>query len=156
MLDKLRKQVAVEFEQLSKLIDVHRPLIDKCENASPTDIEISALAAMLHSFYTGIENIFKRVCVEIGGTLPAGASWHRDLLDSISEPNGFRTAVISRDLCRRLEEYLKFRHFFRQAYSFQFEWEKLSSLVLGCASTLNTLEEEVRAFLERGEEDPKS
>lgn len=95
MLDKLRKQVAVEFEQLSKLIEVHRPLIDKCENAAPTDIELSALAAMLHSFYTGIENIFKRVCVELGGTLPEGASWNR-------------------------------------------------------------LEEEVRAFLERGEQNPKS
>jgi hypothetical protein len=155
-LDKLRKQVAVEFEQLTRLVEVHRPLIDKCENAAPSDIELSALAAMLHPFYTGVENVFKRVCVELGETLPTGASWHRDLLDSISEPNNVRTAVISRDLCRRLEEYLKFRHFFRQAYSFQFEWEKLSSLVLGCSITLNRLEQEVRAFLERGAQDPKS
>ena len=55
MLDKLRKQVAVEFEQLDKLIVVHCPLLDKCEKAAPTDIELSALAAMMHSFYTGIE-----------------------------------------------------------------------------------------------------
>lgn len=111
MLDKLRKQVAVEFEQLSKLIEAHRPLIDAVENTPPTDIELSALAAMLHSFYGGIENIFKRSSIELGGTLPAGASWHRDLLDSMSEPTAVRSAVISRDLCRRLEEYLKFRHF---------------------------------------------
>lgn len=151
MLDKLRKQVAVEFEQLDNLIEVHRPLLDKCEKAAPTDIELSALAAMMHSFYTGIENIFKRVAVELGGDVPRGASWHRDLLDSMSEPSGLRTALFSTELRRRLEEYLKFRHFFRQAYSFQFEWEKLSSLVLACESTLRKLEEEVNLFFGRVE-----
>jgi hypothetical protein len=149
VLDKLRKQVAVEFEQLDKLIEVHRPLLDKCKNAAPTDIELSALAAMMHSFYTGIENIFKRVTVEMDGGLPTGASWHRDLLDSMSEPSDVRGAVLSTELRHRLEEYLKFRHFFRQAYSFQFEWEKLSSLALGCESTLRRLEEQMHTFFGR-------
>jgi hypothetical protein len=123
VLDKLRKQVAVEFEQLDILIEVHRPLLDKCEKAAPTDIELSALAAMMHSFYTGIENIFKRVAVELDDDLPTGKSWHRELLDSMSEPSDRRSAVLSAELRHRLEEYLKFRPFFRQAYSFQFEWE---------------------------------
>jgi hypothetical protein len=148
--DKLRKQVAVELDQLNNLIEVHRPLIDKCNTMAPTEIELSALAGMLHSFYSGIENIFKRVCVELRGTLPVGASWHRDLLDLMSEPDGVRTAVISAHTRRRLEEYLKFRHFFRQAYSFQFEWEKLSTMVLGCESVLRGLEAEVVTFLQGG------
>lgn len=151
MLDRLRKQVAVEFEQLDKLIEVHRPLLDKCENAPPTDIELSALAAMMHSFYTGIENIFKRVAVELDGELPTGRSWHRELLDSMSEPTSLRSAVISAELRHRFEEYLKFRHFFRQAYSFQFEWEKLSSLVLACETTLHRLEDEMSTFFGRVE-----
>lgn len=151
MLDKLRKQVAVEFEQLDKLIIVHRPLLDKCEKAAPTDIELSALAAMMHSFYTGIENILKRVAVELDGYLPTGRSWHRELLDSMSEPSNLRSHVLSAGLRHRLEEYLKFRHFFRQAYSFQFEWEKLSSLVLGCETTLRRLELEMNTFLGRVE-----
>jgi hypothetical protein len=149
--DKLRKQVAVELEKLRELIAVHRPLLDKCENASPTAIELSALAAMLHSFYTGIENIFKRACVELGGTLPASAAWHRELLDSMSEPNKLRSNVISKDMGRRLEEYLKFRHVFRQAYSFQLQWEKLSPLVFGCEDTLSSLDEELTLFLRIGD-----
>lgn len=151
MWDKLRKQVAVEFEQLEELIEVHRPLLDKCGKTLPTAIELSALAAMLHSFYTGIENIFKRACVELGGTLPASPAWHRELLDSMSKPNDLRDAVISLNLGRRLEEYLKFRHVFRQAYSFQLQWEKLSALVFGCEDVLGSFEEEVNKFLKTGD-----
>lgn len=151
MWDRLSKQLAVELEQLTRLIEVHRPLLDKCENVPPTEIELSALAAMLHSFYTGIENIFKRACVELGGTLPAGAAWHRELLDSMSEPNEFRGNLISKDMGRRLEEYLKFRHVFRQAYSFQLQWEKLSALVLGCEDTLRSLDEELSLFVRMGD-----
>lgn len=92
---KLRKQFDVEREQLRHLLDVHGSLLDKCVIEEPTDIELSALATMLHSFYTGIENIFKRIAVEIDGAPPGGDTWHRDLLNSMAVPAGKRDAVIS-------------------------------------------------------------
>ena len=55
--------------------------------------------------------------------------------------------MISKDMGRRLEEYLKFRHVFRQAYSFQLQWEKLSPLVFDCEVTLGSLDEELSSFL---------
>jgi hypothetical protein len=57
-----------------------QPLLSKCRETVPTDIELSALAAVLHSFYTGVENIFKRLAVEVDGQPPQGEAWHRDLL----------------------------------------------------------------------------
>jgi hypothetical protein len=145
--DKLRKQVAVEVEQLNYLIEVHRPLLTKCTGTTPNDIELSALAAMLHSFYTGIENIFKRVAVELDSAPPRGESWHRELLDAMIRPNAARPAVLSTPLRDRLREYLEFRHVFRQAYSFQLRWDKMSPLVLGCEETLRQLEAELDVFL---------
>jgi hypothetical protein len=65
--DKLRKQIAVERQQLHRLLATHRPILEKCAARPPSEIELSALAAMLHSFYNGTENIFKRIAEEIDG-----------------------------------------------------------------------------------------
>lgn len=72
MSDKLRKQIEVERQQLARLIEVHQPLIYECASRPPTDIELSALAFFLETFYSGIENIFKRIAVELDGSLPDG------------------------------------------------------------------------------------
>ena len=150
MWDRLHKQVAVECEQLNHLIEVHRPLLVQCASTAPNDIELSALAAMLHSFYTGVENIFKRVAVELDGALPRSEFWHRELLDAMSHPSTARPTVISTPLRDRLREYLEFRHVFRQAYSFQLRWTKMLPLVLGCEETLQQLEIELDTFLQSG------
>jgi hypothetical protein len=74
--------VGVEIEQLNHLLETHPPLLRKCLKIKPDHIELSALAAMLHAFYTGIENILKRVSVELDGNPPTGEFWHRQLLDN--------------------------------------------------------------------------
>ena len=56
--DRFRKQQTAEREQLTRLLATMRPLLSKCQETAPTDIELSALVAALHSFYTGVENIF--------------------------------------------------------------------------------------------------
>jgi ribonuclease HepT-like protein len=145
--DRLRKQIATEREQLNRLIETHRSLLDKCANDAPSEIELSAIASMLHAFYTGIENIFKRVTLQMDGALPGGMSWHRALLDAMSLQNDNRAAVISEALRERLKDYLKFRHVFRHAYSFQLQWEKMSSLTLDCENTLRMLERDLDNFL---------
>ena len=153
MLNRLRKQTAVELEQLDRLIETHRPLLDKCAHETPSNIELSALAAMLHSFYTGIENIFKRVAVELDGALPRGEFWHRELLKAMTRPRQEYGLVISASLRDRLREYLEFRHVFRQAYTFQLQWEKMASLVLDCAEVFRSLQAELGAFLHTDEQD---
>jgi len=63
--DKFRKQQATEREQLQRLLSGIHGLLARCLTTASTEIELSALAALLHSFYTGVENIFKRVAVEL-------------------------------------------------------------------------------------------
>jgi hypothetical protein len=116
---KLTKQVTVELEQLKHLLEVHRSLLTKCIAEVPDAIEVSALAAMLHSFYTGVENIFKRVTVSSDEKLPKGEMWHRQLLDAMTQLAAMRKAAISESLRQTLRAYLDFRHTFRQAYSFE-------------------------------------
>jgi hypothetical protein len=146
--DKLRKQIIVERQQLNRLIDEHRSLLESCASREPSAIELSALATFLHSFYSGIENSLKRVAVEIDGGLPSGDAWHRQLLTSMTTSTEFRPAVLSNHLYEVVSEYLAFRHFFRQTYSFHFEWSKMSDLVLNAEQTMKQFEAELDTFLD--------
>ena len=148
MWDRLAQQAEVEFEQLDHLLATHRPLIERCETTPPDDIELSALAAMLHSFYTGVENLLKRVALQVDGDIPSGEMWHRDLLDQMACETSDRPAVFSPGLRDTPRVYLDFRHVFRHAYAFDLRWEKMRDLVLECEDTLAALHEEMDAFLQ--------
>ena len=149
MWDRLRKQVAVERQQLRRLLETYRPLLDKCAVNPPDGIELSALAAMLHSFYNGVENMFKRIAEELDGQLPRSEFWHRELLDSMNRPGKARSAVISETLVESLDAYLDFRHLFRHSYTFELRWDRMKTLVLGCDEILRQLETELDSFLRR-------
>ncbi len=145
---RLRKQVTLERQQLNRLLETHQPLLRKCADSTPNEIELSALAAMLHSFYNGIENVFKRIVSEVDDNLPGGEFWNQELLDSMARATGRRDPVVPEALRIRLKEYLEFRHVFRHAYTFDLRWDRMRPLVLGCEKTLRLLEEQLDRFLQ--------
>src|ERR1039457_1164045 len=102
--DKFRRQQATEREQLQRLLSGIHQLLVKCRDTAPTEIELSALAATLHSFYTGAENIFKRVAVELDGQPVCGDAWHRELLLRMKTPAAHRPALLSEELHDTLNE----------------------------------------------------
>jgi hypothetical protein len=94
-----------------------------------------AVGAVLQSFYSGIENIFKRVALELDSGLPSGGSWHSDLLEGMGRATALRPAIISERLLNRLRGYLEFRHVFRSAYVFLLPWDRMAPLVAECEAT---------------------
>jgi hypothetical protein len=144
---RLRKQIEVEREQLRRLLETHRQLLEQCGQQTPNAIELSALGTLLHGFYTGIENVFKRIVIELDSQRPCGEAWHRRLLDSMGSPGPARPPVISPELKASLEGYLQFRHVFRQAYSFDLQWGKMATMVLDCERILTEFERELDLFL---------
>ncbi len=147
MSDNLRRYIIAERQLLNRLLDFYGALLAKCETEAPNGVEVGSLAAMLHSFYMGVENIFERVVKELGETLPTGRAWHRNLLDAMANPTASRPAVISMQMRLRLDEYLSFRHAFRHAYSFDLYWDKMAPLVLDCQEVLRLFEEELDEFI---------
>jgi hypothetical protein len=145
---KFRKQQATEREQLQRLLSGIHVLLVQCRTTAPTEIELSALAALLHSFYTGVENIFKRVAIELDGQPVRGDAWHRELLLRMKAAGvDHRPALLSEELHDTLNEYLRFRHVFRNAYSFDLDWQKMSPLVLRIEETFKKLETALDDFL---------
>jgi len=82
--DKLIKQIRVELDHYHGYCKKNQALLDKAQESELSRIEISALAAVLHSVYTGAENIFGRIYVEIYGQRAAGEAWHKNLLQAMA------------------------------------------------------------------------
>ena len=147
MWDKTRSEILFELSQLKELLGAYRQLIDKASDTPPGKVEIAALASMLHSFYNGVENVFKRIALESDGAFPTGPSWHNDLLEGMARATANRRAAISQQLQERLWDYLAFRHVFRSVYSFLLQWDRMAPLVFDCEPILQMLETELDAFL---------
>ena len=76
MLRDLQEEIELELAQLKTLVESFHPLLAKTKTSVPDTVETVVLAGFLHSFYTGTENIFKRITLHMKGDLPDGASWH--------------------------------------------------------------------------------
>ena len=141
-----RKKVELELVLLRRLLAYHGDLLKKARVAEPDRSELLALAGILHSFYTGVENISKRVAEGIDGSIPTGLRSHAELLERMARPSSQRSAVISDELRVVLGDYMDFRHMYRHAYSFQLKWRRMSGLVLHLEETLDRLDAELQAF----------
>jgi hypothetical protein len=140
-------QIKQEISNLHRLIEYSRSLNETVQTREPTQIELMALAGILHSFYMGFENIFKRIATEIDGKFNKTDSWHIDLLESMVESTDKRGPVLSSEVKRRLRFYLGFRHVFRSHYSYDLNWSKMKNLVLESEEILRLVENELNAFM---------
>ncbi len=140
------EEINNELQLLDELLQSHELLIKKVEINKPDQIEISAAATLLHSFYNGLENIFKRIANRIDEKMPSSNYWHQELLQQMTFNTEKRKAVISEDLSEKLNLYLGFRHFFRHAYAFQFNWGKMKDLILDIINVKNQFKKEIEEF----------
>lgn len=102
---------------------------------------------MLHDFYTAVEDIFEMVAQDLDGGLPSGPAWHRRLLNSMSVPvEGVRPAWISKETVAWLNDYLSFRHAFRNVYGHRLEWSRMKPLLEQLPGRYNSLKQEISAF----------
>jgi hypothetical protein len=142
-------KIKQELENLNRLLDSARPLVQKVRKQDPEYVELMALAGILHSFYMGFENIFKRIVMEIDGGFKKSDSWHIDLLENMVEPTNKRPEVLTEATKGKLRLYLVFRHVFRSNYSYDLNWSKIKNLVLESETILRLVEKEIEIFIAR-------
>lgn len=111
---------------------------------APDLFDMTILGSVLHSFYNGIENIFEIIAKNIDNNVPSGNKSHQELLHQMASENSNRNEIITEELYLKLREYATFRHFYRHAYSFQLNWEKMNPLI----DNLQTVWNEVKLNLE--------
>jgi hypothetical protein len=146
---KLAARIELNRQELSRVTEQLAPLVLKGASTDLDIVETSAVAAMLHSFYTLIEKILEAIAREIDQAVPDASQWHRDLIEQMTRPTAGRPEVISEDLAEKLKEYLAFRHLFRGASIVLMRWNKMRPLANDANETFRQFDRELSAFLVR-------
>ncbi len=131
--------------ELANAAQLRREALD--ELAKP-DRHPRVLGSVMHDFYNCCERVFRRIGAEMNGTAHRGEAWHKELLFrmTVSVP-GIRPAVISEDLAAELDEFLSFRHLFRNIYGFEFKGDRVTRLGRRLDGVSRRFESEIKAFL---------
>jgi DNA gyrase/topoisomerase IV subunit A len=79
--------------------------------------------------------------------LPAGETWHRDLLQQMArEVAEVRPAVIDRDSALTLDEFRRFRHLVRNVYTMNLSPDEVAGLMSALPELWPKLRAELLAF----------
>lgn len=134
----LQQRIAVEIYNISICLDE----INKIKNKEgKTKIELAGIAAFLHNFYSGIENILKQILSEKNINIARTEFWHKTLLESSVENH-----IISPEFKDSLSGYLAFRHFFVHSYGFMLDEHRLLSLAVNAANIFSEFKENIKEY----------
>jgi len=117
----LSEKINAEMENITVVLGELEKVKDK---PNKTSLELAGIAAYLHNFYMGVENILKQTAISKQIPIPSTETWHSDLL-IIAANKG----IITEHTKKQLAKYLAFRHFFTHAYGFLLDEAKLRILV---------------------------
>ncbi len=137
----LAEEVEEEIRQLKEVKDKIFQGVSLLEKRQKErEFYLDSIAINLHSFYSGVENIFRSIASKVDGDIPSGERWHSDLLIQMTTPLlDIRPAVITVKIKEDLKDLLAFRHLIRNIYTFQLDEE----LVLRLATKLSKISEKL-------------
>jgi hypothetical protein len=111
-------------------------------------VHLAALTLALQTTYTRLESVLKDILSMTGENVPAGTSWHRDLLLLAATPApGLRAAIISETTQLDLKSLLAFRHAARNAYADELRSTDVRRNVESAVVTIPRATSEVRGFV---------
>lgn len=97
-----RQRIEAELEAIERTLEA----FPQQSLASLSMLELAGVAALLHNFYNGVENVIKQLCLARGLSMPSGTSWHRDLLQL-----ALKADLLSTEMVKDVAPFLAFRHF---------------------------------------------
>ena len=135
-----REMIEAEIEQVTNII---RELPDAKNLDSLSRLELAGVAALIHNFYNGIENILKQTALSQNLKIPSGDSWHTDLLKLVCTEG-----IILESTSTKLRRYLAFRHFFSHGYALELDEKRLAPLVRDIPKVFASLQSEISRIFE--------
>lgn len=125
--EELREEIAIELDNIEMVLRELSILHDEAKEREVSIREKTAASAFLAQFYSGIENLLKRISRYNNIPLPSGEIWHIELFRRFCEPSfPPLPALFDESLSSDLAPYRKFRHVVHHGYGFQLEWERMA------------------------------
>ena len=142
-----KEKINLEISKIDTLVDKSSLLLEKCKLSEPDFFDLNAIDSILHSFYNGLESIFKLIHKANEGKPLTSTMWYSELFSSIFEDTESRKAVLQKELAEPLKDYLGFRHVFRHSYGYELDWERLNPLFSGMADVWQKEKSNLEKFL---------
>jgi len=149
-VQSLRAELSSEIEDLEKLFKDFQAYTSEHHSPYSWD-ELRVLAGLLHDFYNGVENIFKRVVnrVDQYPEILEDKNSHQSLLKYMAQDiKDTRPALLSNELRDKLEEYLRFRHVVRHAYGHRYKEKQMKPLIDNFPEVFTSFRQEIENFME--------
>lgn len=143
----IKEQIIFKIKDIDKLFSEYELIFEKAKIQTPDLFDLTILGSVLHSFYNGLENIFEIIAKNMDNYLPSGNKSHQELLKQMANSNEYRNNILQEKMYMKLREYATFRHFYRHAYSFQLNWEKMKPLVENLDTVWDNVKSELYVFM---------
>jgi hypothetical protein len=144
----LGEEIAVELEALETTVNELLALQRDVAHREPTVREKTAAAAFLAQFYSGIENILKRISRYHNAPLPTGETWHVDLFQRFCPPSHSDLPVLfDKVLASALAPYRRLRHVAFHGYGFQLDWSRMAEGVANVRDVFSQLKATLDDYL---------
>lgn len=129
---RLLAEMRRERRNLARVAGEVETACELLRRRAPTFLELRGAGDLLHDYYTDLEKVFQLVAETLDGGIPEGERWHRRLLDAMTlDVSGVRSRVLDEETGCALDEYLRFRHLFRNLYGFDLDLDPLRELLEG-------------------------
>jgi len=140
---ELRGSLAV----LAKINAYYDEFESQGESTGRTTERAIVLSDIFSNFYTCAETAFLRISQFFENSLDS-ERWHKDLLSKMTVViKGVRERVISDESRMSLSEMLRFRHFKRYYFEFDYDWDRLELVRKKYLDVRGRLQAELEAYV---------
>lgn len=144
---ELSERIRGEVSDLDRVVQRALAAWLQVQRKSDIDAYLDSVALNLHGFYSGLERLFELVARHVDRAVPAGDTWHRNLLNQVAQDiMDVRPAMISQESALALDEFRRFRHLVRNVYTMNLVPERMTRLMTALPDLWSTLRAELLAF----------
>lgn len=135
-------------KQAEGIYKIYSKIKERAAGLNNNEEKVESLAYQLHNLYCAYEDLFKIVANTFENNIEEGITWHKELLRRMSITiKNIRPNLISEESLNLLSELRAFRHFFRHAYAYELDIEKVKLILKKALELKEIFKKDLNSFI---------